>query len=165
MLTDKLREAARQAIQPRFDLLDEQLDERLDELAAQALRLTRADELAKVGVKVRLVCEQDLNERAFAAWRALRRVHENLDGHRSEGLQKQFKTELHRYMTDASVNLANHLADHGEALAPTFSGQQPLDPQWLRRQQRLAEEKQHKEIEAYVSRLHRSLKSWVSGSE
>lgn len=165
MLDDKIREAARLAIQPRFELLDQTLDDQLDELTASARRLTRADELAHVGVKVRLVCEHDLNERAFAAWRAIRRAHEAMDHHRSDGLLKAIKSELHLYMADACVNLANRLADHADALAPTFSGSQPLDPAWLRRMQRLAEEKQMKEMEQYVSHLHRSLKSWVSGRD
>ena len=161
MLTDQVREAARQSITPRFEILDEVLCERLARLASQAQSVTLADELASIGVNVRLACEHDLNERAFAAWRALKRNHQVLDGHSSTALRRSLRIELHIYMSDASINLANRLAEHAEALAPTFAGEQPLDVAWIKRQQRLAEEKQLKDIESYLQNLHRSLKSWV----
>ena len=151
MLDDAIRQAARGAIESRFMLRDEQLEDQLAKLAQSAASTQTADDFAKVAVRLRLACEHDLFERAHIVWSSLQRAHQQLDNTRTPELLKDLCEDLHLYMKDASVNLANQIGRHSEPLAPAFRGPDPLDADWLRRLLRLAEERQLKAMEAYVN--------------
>lgn len=154
MLDDETREAARSAIESRFLLRDEQLDNQLAELASRASNLRTSDEFAQIDVRLRLACEHDLFERAHIVWNSLKRAHQDSRRRRSRGpeLLMNCKDDLHVYMRDAAINLANRLAEHAAPLGPAFSGPNALDARWIGRLQRTAEERQARDMAAYCTR-------------
>ncbi|MEM1092778.1 MAG: hypothetical protein AAF552_17600 [Pseudomonadota bacterium] len=158
MLDDAIRQAARGAIESRFMLRDEELDSQLSKLAQSAASHQDADDFAKVAVRLRLACEHDLFERAHIVWMALKRAHQDIDNTQTPQLLKDLCQDLHLFMKDASVNLANQIGRYSEPLAPAFRGPDPLDAAWLRRLLRLAEERQLKAMESYVNSRRSSLR-------
>lgn len=155
MLTDSVREQAAQSIDARFQLRNEFLDEALDELALRGRRDYTGEEKNRVGVQLRLICEQDLFERANIVWDAVRKAHQARDGVRRSGLRDAILDELERRMRAAALNLAGRLRQHSRDFGPAFRGSQAINAEWLAALRQRAAEKQRQKIEDYINGLRR----------
>ncbi len=162
MLKDAIREAARAAIQARFQLRDEVLIADLEKLASQARSIGSGDEMARIGVRVRLTCEHDLFERAHMVWTSLKRAHQDYGAPKSATLLDDFLTEAQRHMKDAGLNLASRLEQFSEPFSPLFSVRGGLDARWLSNLCRRAMERYAGDMETYVEGVRWGLKSLMS---
>ena len=157
MLNESVSAQARQSIEARYRLRDETLAKELDDLAARFGRDRSGEEQERLGVKLRLICERDLFDRAAIAWGGLRRAHEEAGGARRPGLVATFLAELDGYMRTAALGLANQLRRHSAALGPAFNGSRAIDAEWLARLRQRAAERQAQDIETYVASLRRGM--------
>ena len=163
MLSESTRVHAKQAIDARFRLRDDVLAEELQRLAAKAADETDIDEMSRMGVRLRSICEHDLFERAFIVWNNLKRAHQECGAVKAQGLMNDLVTEAQLHMKDTTVSLASHLRRHSAELRSAFQGQSGLDAAWLANLRNRAIEKYSRDIEAYVESLSWGLKSLVSG--
>lgn len=162
MLSDAIREQARTAIQSRFQLRNEVLAKELDQLAARPVDPMDSEEVSRLSIRVRLICEHDLFERAFIVWNNLKKSHEECGGVKSNGLIQEFLAEARLYMQEASLNLAEHLRKHSENLAPAFAGGGAISAEWLASLRSRALEKYTKDMEEYIEGLSWGIRSVLS---
>lgn len=162
MLKDAIREAARAAIQARFQLRDEVLIADLEKLASQARSIGSGDEMARIGVRVRLTCEHDLFERAHMVWNSLKRAHQDRGAPKSPTLMEDLMAESQHHMKQAGLNLAGSLERFSPSFAPLFVGRGGLDGRWLSGLCRRAIERYATNMEEYVAGVRWGLRSLVS---
>ncbi|MDJ0657190.1 MAG: hypothetical protein QNJ40_23725 [Xanthomonadales bacterium] len=163
MLSDAVRQTASQAIQARFALRDDVLKNELEQLAGKAIQLHDSEEIAKISVRLRLACEHDLFERAFIVWNNLKRAHEEHGGPKSATLLEDFLADARMFMKEASVNLANRLAEHVEEFGPIFTGPQALNAEWIAALRQRALERHHKEMEEHVRKVSSGFRNLMGG--
>jgi len=161
MLSDAIRQQARLAIQSRFQLRDEVLVKELDQLSSKRVDADDDDAVSKLNIRLRLLCEHDLFERAFIVWNNLRKAHEECGGSRSNELLSDFIKEARQYMEEATINLAGHLKRSSDVLAPAFAGRSAITAEWLAKLRRYALEKQSKDMEDYIQGLSWGLRSLI----
>jgi hypothetical protein len=162
MLSDAIRQQARTAIQSRFHLRDEVLHKELEQLAAKTIDRLDAEDVSKLNIRLRLICEHDLYERAFIIWNNLKKAHEECGGMKSNGLIQDFLIEARMHMQDASLNLADHLKKNSDALAPAFQGRGALNADWLASLRSRALERYTKDMEEYIEGLSWGIRSVIS---
>lgn len=163
MLSESVREQARVAIDARFSLRDDVLIKELEQLASRAADEPDVDEINRLGIRLRLICEHDLFERAFIVWNNLKRAHEEFGAVKSQGLMQDFLLESRVHMKEATISLASHLSSHSSELAQAFQGRMGLDAKWLGKLRDRAIEKHSRDIEDYISSLSWGFKSLVGG--
>jgi hypothetical protein len=163
MLSDSIREQARAAIAARFKLRDDVLVKELEQLASKAADETEVDEVNRLGIRLRLICEHDLFERAFIVWNNLKRAHEEFGAVKSQGLMVDFVTEARAHMKEATISLASHLSRHSDDLARAFKGRNGLDAKWLGKLRDRSIEKYSHDMEDYINSLSWGFKSLVGG--
>lgn len=159
MLKDAIREAARSAIQSRFQLRDEVLIADLEKLASQAEGITSGDDLARVGVRLRLACEHDLFDRAQMIWLGLKRAHQDHGAPKSPTLLEDLLAESQRHMKEAGLNLAARLEQFSASFKPLFASRSGLDARWLSSLCRRAIERYAADMEQYASGVGWGLRS------
>lgn len=158
MLKDKVVEAANAAVETRFKLRDQALAKELDALAQKIQSGGFDDEEERMGVQLRLICEQDLETRAQSAWGAIKKAHQSLDGKRTEDLASELMGLLNDAMKRGAVSLANHLRERHTALSQALGGATPVDAQYLTRQWQRAADDRRSDVGAYVSKLRKPLR-------
>ena len=163
MLSDSVRKQARAAIDARFRLRNEVLAKELEQLASKAADEPDVDEVNRLGIRLRLICEHDLFERAFIVWNNLKRAHEEFGAVKSQGLMRDFLLETRLHMKEATISLASHLSGHSEALARAFQGRSGLDAKWLGKLRDRSIEKYSHDMEEYINSLSWGFKSLVGG--
>ncbi len=163
MSNNGLEDKLDSAIASRFQIRDETLDKALEELAVRTRNNYDEDWPTALGIKLRLVCEQDLYERAYIVWQALRKDHESAGKVKTASLMKDFRASMRKHMQLASLNLANHLRKYSEDLEPAFTSKNALDAAWLARLRDRASERYAKDMNEYVSRLNWGLRNLVGG--
>ena len=161
MLSESIREQARVAIDARFSLRDDVLIKELEQLASRAADEPDVDEVNRLGIRLRLICEHDLFERAFMVWNNLKRAHEEFGAVKSQGLMQDFLLESRVHMKEATISLASHLSSHSNELAQAFQGRMGLDAKWLGKLRDRAIEKHSRDIEEYINSLSWGFKSLV----
>ena len=129
MLPEDVIETARVEIENRFAARDETLVRDLKTIAAGAESGSRAERL---GIDVRIAAERDLFERAAIVWSALRRCYRDRGRGRYPSLGPDLLLAMSQFMTEAGVNLASHLREHRDDLAPVFTGANPINAKWLK---------------------------------
>lgn len=159
MLDAAIRDRASTLIQERLRSRDDQLKADLGRFVEKLERIEDDDEILRMSVKLRLLCETDLTDRAALIWNSVRAAHRDLVGLRTEGLVRDMKDELNVHMRSGGVALAAAMRERAGGLRPIFSGPQPIDAAWLARQRDRAAEQTTKNIEEYVDGL-----SWGFGS-
>ncbi len=162
MLKDVIREAARAAVQARFQLRDEVLIADLQKLAAQAETIAAGDdEMARISVRLRLACEHDLFERAQMIWLGLKRAHQEHGAPKSATLLDDLLAESHQLMKEAGLNLAARLEQFSTAFRPVIGSRGGLDARWLSNLCRRAMERYGADMEDYVLRVRGGFRSLV----
>lgn len=151
MLDSAIVDTARAQMAIAFEGRDLTLDKELRAL------IPSANSSEKAGIELRLICERDMFERGATAWSSLKRAYDTHGGKRYEGLANDLKAALRTIMTDAGVNLAEHLQRYGNELAPAIKGALPIDGAWLRSLRERALDKQSPSVAKYVSSLRRPL--------
>ena len=163
MLSFSIREQASLAIRARFVLRDDVLAEELQQLVFKSEDETEIDEINRMGIRLRLICEHDLFERAFIVWNNLKRAHEESGAVKSKGLMQDFLTESRTHMKQATISLAGHLSGHAEALARAFQGPKGMDAKWLGKLRDRSIEKHSSDMEDYINSLSWGIKSLAGG--
>ncbi|MEM9300963.1 MAG: hypothetical protein AAGE01_02570 [Pseudomonadota bacterium] len=153
MITDAVLKLARTNVQARFEMRDQELHKELDQVVAIAARESYGEDEGRVSVKVRLLCESDLNQRASTAWIALRKSHHDTDGVQFPGLQRELLTIMEGYMRDGALRLASQLRGRAEDLKQAFTGAGAIDAEWIAKRRRSAIEQQAQSIDDYVRQL------------
>ncbi len=166
MLNLAVQERARQLISERIKLRDDQLSKDFERLAGQLQRADgEEDKVSRLAVKLRLLCEEDQNQRAQLIWQALKAAHHDVQGYRVEGLIGSLKTELNEQMRAGGIRLAEGMRDHAEPLAEILTGKHVISADWLARRRDHAAERMGKQIDDYVVALRwsfaESLKRWM----
>ena len=162
MLKEAIRETARTAIQARFQLRDEVLLADLQRLSDQAEGIVSSDELVKIGVHLRLVCEHDLFERAHMVWASIKRAHQDHGAPKTSTLMNDIQNEAQIHMKEASLNLAGRLEKFADPFRPFFAGRRGLNARWLGRLCQRAIERYATDMEDYVAHVRWGLGSLVS---
>lgn len=151
MLDSAIVATARAQMAIAFEGRDLTLDKELRAL------IPTANSSEKAGIELRLICERDMFERSATAWSSLKRAYDTQAGRRYEGLANDLKAALRTIMTDAGINLAEHLQRYGTELAPAIKGALPIDGTWLRSLRERSLDKQSSSVAKYVSSLRRPL--------
>lgn len=157
MLDELFQQKTDQAVASRFQLRDETLKKDLDDLVARTGSYADPQEREKLGVKLRLICERDLYERARMVWMSVKRAHEDGSGKKSSSLIEELLSEVQRHMKPASIHLANELASRSEELGPAFCGFGQLNADWVAKLRGRSVERVAKDIDEYVSKLKRGI--------
>lgn len=147
MLSPEVLESARIEIGNRFEARDGVLVRDLQTIAAGAGSGSRQERL---GVDVRLAAERDLFERAAIVWSALQRCYRERGKGRYPGLGKDLLRAMGEFMTEAGVNLADHLRQHHEELAPVFRGPAAIDAEWLKTLRGRAVDRHARDIDQFA---------------
>lgn len=151
MLEAAIVDTAKAQMSIAFDGRNLTLDKQLRAL------VPTANSSEKAGIELRLICERDMFERVAIAWSNLKRAYDTQAGKRYDGLDQDLKAALRTIMTDAGVNLAEHLQRYGTELAPAIKGALPIDGEWLRSLRERSLDKQSQAVAKYVSSLRRPL--------
>lgn len=150
------------AVEARFELRDNVLKKELDDLAVRIARSKASGDDEAVGVKLRLICEQDLQDRAQMTWASIRKIHSEEVGTATPNLSSELIGELESYMRRATLSLAGHLRSRAKEFASEFSGQTPINADWMARQRQNAIDSQRKAIDEYVSGLRKGVRRLLS---
>jgi hypothetical protein len=150
MLNDEILKVVNEAIHNRFELRDEVLNTELQSLSMAVQRTAEGDPLARHGVKLRVICEQDLSDRAQIIWSALKRACERANVKRDEALLNDLMELTSELMRQESIRLAGTLSSYRDHINPLLTGSRRKDAQWLSHQTRMAMEKYARDIENFA---------------
>ncbi len=150
MLRDDILKVANEAIHNRFELRDEVLNTELQSLSMAVQRTAEGDPLARHGVKLRVICEQDLSDRAQIIWSSLKRACEKARVKRGHALLNDLMELTSELMRQESIRLAGTLSSYRDHVNPLLTGSARKDAKWLSHQTRMAMEKYSSEIELFV---------------
>ena len=150
------------AVEARFELRDTVLKKELDDLATRVARIKASGEEEAVGVKLRLICEADLKDRAQMAWAAIRKIHSEEVGSATPNISGELLGELESYMRQATLSLAGHLRSRATTFAGEFSGAGAINADWMARQRQNAIDSQRKSIDEYVTGLRKGVRRLLS---
>ena len=156
MLDEDVMADAGAAVGARFDMRDTALAKEIEQLVALADRDPHAREEGRMSVKLRLICERDLRERAGLAWTSLRRAHADFDGVYRQGVQSALVLQLDEFLREGALRLAAALRERASDLVEAFLGGDAIDADWIARQRRRAVEWQAQSVEDYVRTLPKS---------
>jgi len=170
VLNDAVLDRARVLSREKLTERDAQLKKEFERLASKLERADDdTDQISRLAVQVRLLCEQDQDQRAVLIWGALRTAHKDVAGHRAENLVRSLKQELTTQMRDGGLRLAAILREHSSPLSTIVSDKYAISADWLARRRDHATERLGKQVDDYVESLNwsviDSVKRWFrSGS-
>lgn len=150
MLSDEVLEVANAAIAKRFELRDEVLNGELTALSTSIERAAEGEPLARHGVKLRVICEQDLSDRAQIIWSSLKRACQQGRVKRDGVLLEDLMELTSELMRQESIRLAGTLSSYRDHINPLLTGSRRKDAKWLSQQTRMAMEKYARDIEQFA---------------
>ncbi len=151
MLKPETLDAALESVHTRFELRDEVLHKELESLSHNIEGQSTSDQLARYGVKLRLICERDMSDRAQIIWSSLRRAHEKSGEGKGVDLLNDLIAQTKELMRQESIRLAGTLSSYRKYITPLMSGSRRKDAEWLTKIRRMAMEKFQSDMEKYAT--------------